>query len=152
MKKEFQYSAFRRWLPLAIAPILIAISYGLTLEVIQSKDTAFAALCLLSAGMFLYLSIKIPNQSLLKVFTSKDGLTISNLLNSTHIRWDEIIEYGKYRRMFFGRKVWCFYVKSILLGDKKITVGFEYLKDVKALNNIIIKKAHGAKFKNTKIM
>ena len=152
MRKEFQYSTLRRWLPLSTIPFLIIASYGATLEVIQSQNIAHCIGCLLFSGLSLFLSFKIPNHCLVKIFTSKDGIVIRKLFYSKFIMWDEIIEYGRYRTTIFGGKAWCFYVKSILYKSRKVHLGFEFLKDISELNNIIIRNANGAKFKNTKII
>ena len=152
MKNVFRYGACRRWLSLLISPLFVVCGHGLTLVAIQSNDIFLNVLCFLGAGIFICLSFKILNHALIKVITNENGITVTKLFSSISIKWDEIIEYGRYRRVLFKGKAWCFYVKSIFFLDKNIVVGLEYLGNFNELNNMIIKNAKGAKFKNTRMM
>jgi hypothetical protein len=151
MKKEFKYQPLRRWLAFLALPALLPCSSWLTLKAIQSSSILFNIGCYLASGMCIYLSFKLPNVYLTKVITDENGITICRLLGSIRVKWDEVIEYGRHRRMLQGGEPWCYYIKSIFFLEKKIYLGLEHLCNVNELNNIIIKNTPGAKIKNTKI-
>ena len=83
----------------------------------------------------------------MKIIVSDESIIINKQFASIDIRWDEIVEFGKYRRgSAYNPGYWCFYFKLNKLVDDKIEIGTLDFKERDELISTIFDKATNAKF------
>jgi len=148
MNNTFKFSSPKRWGPLILSPPCILLAYGFINEAIQNGSVVSAVMCAMVAIFFLAIPIVLANHSRTIVITSDQGLLIKALFRTTFIPWEDIAEYAKLRKLVFLGGGWCYYVTRTSDG-KRIKIGFDYFERMRVLNNIIVKKAVGAKIHNT---
>ena len=78
------------------------------------------------------------------VTTSSSGVTISSLLTTKSIRWEDIAEFGTYRRLA-GRFVRMFYLKT-KQDEHEIRLCSESLEKINDLIDLVFQKARDARF------
>ena len=79
------------------------------------------------------------------VTTSSSGLTISTLFTSKSILWEDIAEFGTYRRLAGRVFVRWFYLK-MKQDDREIRLCTEALENVNDLIDLVFQKARSARF------
>jgi hypothetical protein len=81
------------------------------------------------------------------VKTTSEEITIKNPFKSTSLKWNDIFEFGRFRKVAYpGGGYWCFYIKGREIDAKRIIVATEYIMDVRALLATIFLKASNARF------
>jgi hypothetical protein len=148
MNNTFKFPERKRWGPLVLSPPCVLVAYGFINEAIPIDSVVSSALCAMVAVFFLAIPIVLLNHSRTIVITSDRGLLIKALFRTTFIPWEEITEYAKHRKLVLLGGWWCYYVTRGSDG-RRIKIGFEEFERMHVLNNIIVKKAVGAKLHNT---
>ena len=62
------------------------------------------------------------------------------------MKWNDIFEVGKFKKLGFKRYYWCFYIKGREIDAKKIIIATEDIEEIRALIALIFHKAKNAKF------
>jgi hypothetical protein len=84
-----------------------------------------------------------------KITTDSNGIRIKRPFKSIHLKWNEISEFGRYRRLApYVGGFWVYYLRGNNPGKKKIILGARGLKDLEDLVLYILFKAHKAKIVN----
>ncbi len=78
------------------------------------------------------------------VTTSRSGVIIRTVLKTKSILWEDIAEFGTYRRLA-GRFVRIFYLKT-KQDDHEIRLCSESLENISDLIDLVFQKARGARF------
>ena len=149
MEIEFKYATFRRIVPFCVGPFLAPFIYSFLRAATQFDDIISSVLCVLAAGSFIFLIFLLWYRMRVAVILTDKGILIRRIHKKTSIAWEEISEYGRYRKFVYGGAAWCYYIKAKSNGEKKIVIGLEYFKKMHVLNNTIIRKAKNAKLINT---
>jgi hypothetical protein len=82
----------------------------------------------------------------ISVTTSGRGLIIRNLLKTRSINWEEITEFGTYRRIGFQQYFTVFYLRANRYGDRKIRVCGASIENINGLLDEMFQKAVNARF------
>jgi len=105
-----------------------------------------AVLCLLWAK-FIYKYWLIFGE---KIIVDDNGIRLIHSFNSKGFHWDEITEFGRFRRYFVSHRnglgLWSYYVKVQRLGEKQINISYENASMMEKLSPLIFKHARNAQF------
>ncbi len=148
MENNFRYPKRSYLFILILVIILFPLSKGLIYESFPFENYAFSIISVSLVLFFLYLVFIIWQSSATVVKTSSEEIAIKKPFKSISLKWNDIFEFGRFRRVCYTRKCgyWCFYIKSREIDAKRIIVATEDIKDVRALLATIFLKASNAKF------
>ena len=82
----------------------------------------------------------------ISVTTSGRGLTIKNVLTTRSVNWEEVTEFGTYRRIGYQQYFTVFYLKAIRYGDRKIHVCGPSIENINGLLDEVFQNAVNARF------
>jgi hypothetical protein len=100
------------------------------------------ALLFLSCPLLWLLHVR----GVISVTTSRRGLTINNVLTTRSANWEEVTEFGTYRRIGYHQYFPVFYLKANRYGDRKIRVCWASIENIDGLLDEVFQKAVNARF------
>lgn len=151
MREEFRFNIYRRLIPVVVGFLILPVIYGFLLEGFQRDNLVYSILCFSCALLFFLSLYSFFAQAWKTIILTDQGLTIKSFFVNRTFKWEEIDEFGRFRKMVYGGGAWSYYLKSLSTSSKRIIIGLEHYENMPILNNLIIKKAKNAKIKNTQI-
>jgi hypothetical protein len=82
----------------------------------------------------------------INVTVSDQQLRINNVLSAQSFNWDEITEFGTYRRLSGRIFIRVYYVKTKNETDRQIHVCNEFLDNINEFIDVVFQKARNARF------
>ena len=148
MNKTYKHSAIRYYFgSLLLVVVLVIFPIGLLRDAIDSGGVLYIGFSLCFSLLFIYALFAIWQNMTMQIVVSDGSFTINKQFETMDIRWDEIVEFGKYRRgSAYNPGYWCFYFKLNKSVDEKIEIGLLDFKERDELISTIFKKAKNAKF------
>ena len=147
MHKIYKCSGFIYYFALLFLSIIVIVPIGLLRDAIASGGILYIGFAVFLSLLSIYALFKIWQSRIIKIVVSDGSFTINKQFESIDIRWDEILEFGKYRRRSaYNPGYWCFYFKLNKMVDKKIEIGTLDFKERDELISTIFDKATNAKF------
>ena len=95
--------------------------------------------------MFMFYVALILHDVREEIIVTDLGIALKTPFKSITLKWDEVIEFGKYRKMFWTRG-WAYYVKSLHDRDKRITLFTEHIMESAQLIETIRTRCAKASF------
>ena len=146
MEKEFKYHKSYYLLFLISAPFLYLIVKGFVYEFRFTGNWMYT---LLTISILLFLFILLIRrwyhfQTVVK--TTPEKIIIRRPFKTIQLRWNDIFEVGKFKKLGFKRYYWCFYIKGREIDAEKIIFATEDIGELKSLIALIFHKAQNAKF------
>ncbi|HMF47704.1 MAG TPA: hypothetical protein VK603_03610 [Candidatus Saccharimonadales bacterium] len=147
IEKVYKYPVTRGQLIIGLPLIgtlgVLALIAGLSAEVLSDRMVAIGlGLCFLWLPLYSLLAIF----GVINVTTSSRGLTIKNALTTRSVNWEEVTEFGTYRRIGYQQYFTVFYLKANRYGDRKIHVCGPSIENINALLDEVFRKAVNARF------
>ena len=151
MNKVYKHFSLRYYFTsLFLVFFLVMFPIGLLRDAIDSGGVLYIGFTTVISLLFIYALFKIWQSRIIKIVVSDGSFTINKQFESIDIRWDEILEFGKYKYKWssFNKPPidWCFYFKLNKLVDEKIEIGSLDFKERDELISTIFNKATNAKF------
>lgn len=123
------------------------LSAGIELEQLADRLVALGlGLLLLVFAFWAVFDSLLHLIGAVKVVTGDRSLTIQNTFTKHHIRWEEITEFGTYKRIAHYQYIRVYYVKAYRYGDRKIRVCGDSLQNLNELIETVFQKARNARF------
>jgi hypothetical protein len=148
MHKIYKHSGVRFYFAsLFLVFVLVMFPMGLLRDAIASGGILYIGFSVLFSLLFIYALFVIWQNLTMKIVVSDGGFSINKQFESIDIRWDEIVEFGKYRRgSAYNPGYWWFYFKLNKSVDNKINIGILDFKEKDELISTVFNKAPNAKF------
>jgi len=148
MQKIYKHSDLRFYFAsMFFVVVLVIFPIGLLRDSIASGGLLYIGFSVLLSLLFIYALFIIWQDLTMKIVISDGSITINKQFGSMDVRWDEIVEFGKYRRRAsYGQGFWCFYLKVNKSTDKKIEIGTLDFTERDELISTVFSKAPKAKF------
>jgi hypothetical protein len=148
MTKVFRYSRFYYLGLLFIGFPSFFLVKGFLYEAFPVENYAYSIILvvlvlIIIAGFFSYWQ-----NTAVKIITDTNTIEIRKPFNSVKWSWEEVSEFGKYRRIApYGGGYWVYYIKGGIRNRKSI-IGATGLKNLEDLVPYILFKAYKAKVVN----
>jgi hypothetical protein len=148
MKNTFSYNAGKRLFGLIFCIVVILMTCIFFRGFLQSEDMITSAMCLLICMIGTTLAIFVWNESQLKIIINQNSVRVKRLYNSIVFDLNEVIEYGRDNYHTRTSYDWRYYVILIRDQNKKITIFYDGLSEIKVISAYIIAKSNSAKLVN----
>ena len=137
----FKYSIYKRWFPIAIAPVFLFFVYLFLRAAFQMGSYFYSLLFLFISVLMVIYWFFILSHCRTQICINQKRLTINRPFKSIKFAWSDIAEYGR-DRIFVGytARIWRYHVRTVSKGKKKIILCQEDLKDFKVLSDFINEK------------
>lgn len=151
MNQIFRYSRFHYFGLLILGLVGILLVKGFLYEAFPVENYAYSIVSVLLAVFIITGLIQYWRNIALKIIIDPNRLVIRKPFKSLHLDWDEISEFGKFRRVAppVGGN-WVYYIKDGA-GNKKIILGAKGVQNIEDLVLSILLKACKAKIVNIKV-
>ena len=146
MHGEYRYSVFLYPTWIIVFFFLGLIPYGLFRQSWDSDSVPYIVVSDVICLAYLLLVVFIFRILMTKIVISGHGISISRPFARNTISWDEIIEFGKYKRPGAYSSAWVFYVRTGEFEHKKIVLGTAGLVNVQEMVRGVFHYAHNARF------
>ena len=150
MKKYFQYSKLYYLVLLFLSYIGFIFVKGFLHEAFPIENYAYSFVLLALVILIIYAFIHCWRDIAVKIITDSSSIEIRKPFHSDKWSWEDISEFGKYRRIAYGYGgggYWVYYIKGGFR-DKKCVLGTKSLKNIEDLVPYILFKAYKAKIVN----
>ncbi len=150
MSNVFRYSRLH-YIPLFfLGFVCFILVKGFFYEAFPVENYIYSTVLVLLATIILGGFIEYWRNVEMCIITDASSIEIRKPFNSVKLRWEEISEFGKYRRIAYGYGgggYWVYYIKG-MSSNKRTTLGSKGLRNLEDLVPYILFKAYKAKIVN----
>jgi hypothetical protein len=154
MAKVYRYSVRpAEWaigLPSLVLTILVGAMFfaaGLRLDELADQLVALGlGLLFLLGGLSATILLFVRHVGAIHIAVADKELIIKNAFTTRFINWEDITEFGTYRRVGPHYPVRVFYVKTKACPDQQIRVGNQFLEEVDSFIDEVFRRATNARF------
>jgi len=133
---------------LALAFVVLVLGVlliGLLYDAFPAQNSMYSAVVILLSVVSVWAIIQIGIVLVTKVITDPDGIYLRRPFRSRTIRWEDVCEFGRRKRVF-GNSHWSFYLKTTESGHKRIEIATEMLIGIQEFISTVFAKTTAARF------
>lgn len=149
MQKVYKYSRWSFLFFIIFGPFFFLLIKGFLYEAFPIESYAYSLLLLSLVVLLIFILTQYWRDLSTKIITDSEGIRIKRPFKSIKINWNEIVEFGRYRRIApYVGGFWVYYLRCSNRRNKKIILGARGLKNLEDLVLYILFKAHNANVVN----
>jgi hypothetical protein len=134
-----------------LVPVLLVLYVMLGLVFIgdsfPSESAPYKLLFILAAFLALVSIVEICRAIERKIIITEDGIEIRKPFDGKYFRWEEIVEFSRFRKRSGPYYVaWHYYLRSLKTGEKRHLIETESFSEIMAVVATIFQRANNARF------
>lgn len=130
-------------------PFFFFLIKGFLNEAFPIESYAYSLLLLSLVLLLIFILIQYWRGTATKIITDSNEIKIKRPFQSVNLKWNEVSEFGRYRRVApYVGGFWVYYIRSSNFRNKRIILGARGLKNLEDLVLFILFKAHNANIVN----
>ncbi len=150
MSKVFRYSRLH-YIPLFFLGFACFVFIkGFLYEAFPIENYIYSTVLVVLVAIILVGFIEYWRNIEMRIITDANSIEIKKPFNSVKLSWEEISEFGKYRRVAYGYGgggYWIYYIKG-RSSNRRTTLGSKGLRNLEDLVPYILFKAYKARIVN----